>query len=315
VEQRPYQPGDEISIRELFRLSFGQEMPAAFWEWRFLDNPAAPRAPLVSLMWDGATLAGHYAVSPCTIRLDGRDERAALSMTTMTHPDYRGRGIFTELASSVYREMSEQGSELVFGFPNEASHASFIRQLAWNDVYEIPMLAMAVEAMAEEGEHVTTIDRFSDSDLLFAAAALSGYDAYVRRDAAYLNWRYVDHPVSRYTRYAYRGPGGVGYAVCKIHATSSSRECDLVDLVTNGREPTDALIRQTNRFAREQGADRINLWLNRSHPQFALLERGGFVHGAPVTWFGYRGLGRSAALPRLRWFDAWYLTMGDSDVY
>jgi hypothetical protein len=59
----------------------------------------------------------------------------------------------------------------------------------------------------------------------------------------------------------------------------------------------------------------MNTWVNRNHPQFALLERAGFVHGAPVTWFGYRGLGQSSALPNLRCFDAWYLTMGDSDVY
>jgi len=62
IDIRPYNPGDEQAILELFEASFGRTMSGDYWRWRFLDNPVGE--PKIDLAWDGTTLAGHYAVSP-----------------------------------------------------------------------------------------------------------------------------------------------------------------------------------------------------------------------------------------------------------
>ena len=100
MELRPYAPGDEVAILRLFERSFGKPLSEAFWRWRFMDDPHG--GPLIELAWDGHILAGHYAVSPMTVAIEGERCLASLSMTTMTDPDYRGQGLFGQLATRLY---------------------------------------------------------------------------------------------------------------------------------------------------------------------------------------------------------------------
>jgi len=93
MEVKKYQPGDETKIIQLFNLCFNQEMSLEVWNWRFLNNPFTKEI-FVHLMWEGEDLVGHYAVSPVNMLVNGEELKTALSMTTMTHPDYGGEGNF-----------------------------------------------------------------------------------------------------------------------------------------------------------------------------------------------------------------------------
>lgn len=105
MEIRDYKPGDEKQILKLFEYSFGKKLPEEYWHWRFIDNPQ--KQIMIKLMWDKEILAGHYAVSPIEMIVHGEKILTALSMTTMTHPDYIGKGIFTQLAK-LYIEMNQK---------------------------------------------------------------------------------------------------------------------------------------------------------------------------------------------------------------
>src|SRR5579871_1386552 len=101
----PHSDAELDAVLALFRLVYRTEMSRAMYRWRFLDNPFGP--PLVSLLWDRETLAGHYAASPIRGWF-GAPIAAAQSMTTMTHPSLRNRGVFTQLASDLYRRMEHE---------------------------------------------------------------------------------------------------------------------------------------------------------------------------------------------------------------
>ena len=88
---QPYAPGDEDAILDLFAATFGQVLDMASWRWRYQDNPYG--GTLIELMWDGDTLAGQYAVSPINMSIGGQIVPCALSLDTMTHPEYGRRGI------------------------------------------------------------------------------------------------------------------------------------------------------------------------------------------------------------------------------
>ena len=126
MEIRGYQAGDEEKIYELFKMAFKKEIVPDFWKWRFLDNPFH-KEPFIDLMWDGDTLAGHYAVSPIGMKVNGESVLTALSMTTMTNPNYGGQGIFPKLADSIYKKLTDVNVQYVWGFPNMNSHYSFIK--------------------------------------------------------------------------------------------------------------------------------------------------------------------------------------------
>ena len=128
----PWQPGDETAIIDLFASVFGQQMSPEFWRWRYCDHPSG--GPLAVLAWDGDRLAAHYAASHGPLRVNGVPTEAALSMTTMTHSDYRGQGLFERTAETLYATLADMGKAAVWGFPNRMSSVPFRKKLGCVDL-------------------------------------------------------------------------------------------------------------------------------------------------------------------------------------
>jgi len=72
-----------------------------------------------------------YAVIPCFLKFEDEIVLAAQSADTMTHPEYRNKGLFVELAMITYQLCENSGIRLVFGFPNQNSMPGFINKLGW----------------------------------------------------------------------------------------------------------------------------------------------------------------------------------------
>jgi hypothetical protein len=116
-------------IFHLFLASFGRKMSYEDWYWFYIDNPVGE--PYVSLYYEKGKLLGHYAVLPTLMTYGGGSFVAYRSMTTMVHPDGRGKGLFTELAKRVYSMLESDRASLVYGFPNDKSAPGFVRNLGW----------------------------------------------------------------------------------------------------------------------------------------------------------------------------------------
>lgn len=72
-----------------------------------------------------------YAVIPCFIQLGDKIILGAQSADTMTHPGYRYKGLFVELALLTFQLCKEESIDLVFGFPNQNSFRGFIDKLGF----------------------------------------------------------------------------------------------------------------------------------------------------------------------------------------
>lgn len=305
LDLRPFEIGDEEAILSLFGKSFGKPIAPDFWSWRFLDNPCG--SPMIELAWDGTTLAAHYAVSPGALTVDGERHLGALSMTTMTHPAYRGQGLFVKLATSLFDRMVAQGYKAVWGFPNWQSHRGFIRDLAWSDVHEIPTLRLDMAGgrkIEASGSFEPVRERDSRIDSLWQRCRrtrrILGW-----RDAAHLEWRYLRHPTNRYEVLL----GEDGYVVYKRFG----REVDIVDVLIADEDAgvLRGLVREV--VERNPEAVAINTWMVLNSPLHLELEKLGFVATAPTTYLGVRAF---AALDvDVADVRHWYYTMGDSDVY
>ena len=71
-----------------------------------------------------------YGVIPCFLRGGGKRILAAQSTDTMTHPDYRLKGVFMKLAERCFQLCQDHGILLLFGFPNQNSYHGFLK-LGW----------------------------------------------------------------------------------------------------------------------------------------------------------------------------------------
>lgn len=306
---RPYEENDEDAILELFGASFGRPLSREYWRWRFQENPAGP--PQIELAWDGRTLAGHYAVSPTLLEL-GQDRcRVALSMTTMTHPGYRGQDLFGRLASSLYARLADEGFSGVFGFPNSVSHRLFNRRLKWQDVGEISTLSVEVDAARLKDSTSVELRPLSlDDSLPEDLTSLEGGLVRMHRSADFYSWRLrTPERAYRPMRVMVHGaPAGV--VVTKPFDTTS---WDIVDLLIRP-DDASAVISAVVSAARAEGVQRIHTWSSLWHPVRGALESAGFVPGGPVTMVGALWFVAPSAFDP---FDArnWRLPMLASDVY
>ncbi len=149
---RDYAEGDERAIVALFEQVFARPMGASesveHWRWEFARNPTPPST--IELVWDADALVGQYAVSPRRVWFCGAELLAALSLDTMTHPDYGRQGIFSASAEACYARMVERGFAFVYGFPNANSIHGFEKYLRWKTVMPTPVHVKALDV----GEYV-----------------------------------------------------------------------------------------------------------------------------------------------------------------
>lgn len=315
LQHQPYRIGDEDAIRELFRASFGgRELPLADWYWRFRDNPSGPG--LIELSWEAGRLAAHYAVTSMRMRIEGSDRLGALSGTTMTHPEHRGKGLFQLLARQTYDRMSQEGMSLVWGFPNSQSHRGFVRDLQWHDLCEMPTMRCVVSAERRPSAYSNAVVELEDTDERFDRLWIRVRDEHRvigRRDAETLRWRYVRHPSVRYRLIAYSAGSEItGYVVFKRYAD----ELQIVDFLVPKaeRDVGEALVSSVYATAVAGGLSAVSAWMRVDQPLHHALEKCGFVPDAPVTYAGSLSFDRTldTVLSDVR---GWYFTMGDSDVY
>jgi len=302
------------AVGALFEKVYGQRFNAEFYSWRFLENPFGPTMVLVAL--DGDRIVSHYAVCPSKTRTPSAGGlRSAQSMTTMTDPDYGGRGLFPRLAEHLYRTINEeQGTELVFGFPNANSHYAFTQKLGWVDVHPIFFMTKVVDGGVDSDFRLL---RWSDLDpvLNIHEASLIGYQPYTR-SREFIRWRYQRNPEQSYVVVAPPGSSDASVAIIVKEFTDDNggASLDIVDILGD-HDPASlkSAIEAASSFAGSKSLTAVQTWLDLFHPAFAPFERLRFRPVGPITYFGIRLLSPdSAKNPDPR---EWRVTMGDSDVF
>ena len=102
-----------------------------FQHW-YCDNPNGNVVSFNALY--GNIIVAHYALIPVKMEIEGRITSGLLSMATVTHPEHRGKGLFTKLAKMTYEYSAQKGFEFVIGVANANSFPGFIKHLNFQDI-------------------------------------------------------------------------------------------------------------------------------------------------------------------------------------
>lgn len=314
LDIRPWQPGDETAIQELFQTVFGRTLAPDFWNWRFKQHPAG--GPLIMLAWVGDRLASHYAAAQCPLFIDGRAMRGALSMTSMTHPEFRSMGLFEKTGLALYSQLSEQGYAATWGFPNTNINVHRQKKLGWLPVSDVSRLSLSLPrdgilGFSQDLGGVIETDKIDARFGRHTARMLRQDTVQLGRDTETLAWRVDQNPVNQYIRLVL--PDGdeiAGYAILKRWQAD---EIDIVDMSADDEEALQLVLRAAIAKATYLGASKVNTWcLNRDERRLP-LERIGLNATGPVTYMGVRALD-----PSLKNIDdprRWRISMLDSDLY
>jgi GNAT superfamily N-acetyltransferase len=334
---------DLLAFKSCFENNGGSRELDAL-RWQYIDNPTGQL--LVDLATSGGQVAAIYAVQPTFARVDGQRCLAAQSVDTLVDSGFRGRGLFTELASTVYQRVQGQGGAFVYGFPNANSVHGFFDKLGWSSLDPVPFLVRPLRTrfLASKLPTGRLLTRFPDLRLPIRSPRLRrgqtlrsvtdlgpGYDALwqafsadiqvsVDRSAAYMSWR-LAKPGEAYIRLGvFEREQLTAFCAYKVVEKHGGRIGYVLELL---HEPGDdatgiALLRAALRAMASDGADAVLGWSFRHSPNYEAYAEAGFLplpeRLRPIELhFGVRPLNESLG-PMLRDRSHWYISYCDSDT-
>lgn len=103
-----------------------------FW---YIKNP---EGTVISYnAFDGDKMVAHQSFVPEQMLVDGRVVKCLRSMAVVTHPDYRGKGLFSKLTNCAVEEAERQGYEFIYAITNENSYPVFIKHCGFSSITQL----------------------------------------------------------------------------------------------------------------------------------------------------------------------------------
>ncbi len=338
-----FQAGDRRQVEALYRRVFGNDSADANrlrWEWQYRRNPnSPPEGPLIWVAREGHTVIGQYAAMPVRAVVRGREIDAAWGMDVMVAPERQRQGLGEILFRTWDRSV---GASLGLGL--SAASARLFEKLRWPNVGPVPCLVkplsrralrrptwpvglnrfvsaltlpwvrLIARARPLQGE-VRTIRQFDERFTRLWERLSGSFDFAVRRDAAYLNWKYGQPPHVRYSIAAlWREGEPAGYAVYRHTQEPRGRVTLLVDFLA---DPSDragvlTLLRWIDREARFADSDKIRTFA--LHAAFRrLLRKSGYYPVRSTMEFVMKVNAVDVPAEFYENTSRWHVTLGDSD--
>jgi GNAT superfamily N-acetyltransferase len=338
-----YKPDDRRAVEALYRRVFGNDAAEASrhrWDWQYRRNPNNPgHEPEIWIAREGPALVGQYATMPVKLSLKGAEIRGSWGMDVMVAPERQRQGLGEVLFRTWDRHV---GASLGLGL-SDSSYRLF-QKLNWPDVGPVPCLVKPLTRRAFRRPNwpvpinrlvsaltlpvvlmvartrplraeVRLIQRFDDSVTALWDELAPKFDLAVRRDAAYLNWKYASAPHVRYSIAVLRRDNrNIGYAVYRHLHEPRGRVTLIVDFLA---DPDDegalrTLLHWIDREARQADSDKIRVFA--MHAGFRrVLRRSGYFQVKSTMEFVVKINGIDVDPSFYENTDTWHITLGDSD--
>ena len=294
-----YEPSHRGDYLGLLREAWGsRSMSGDEFDWWFDRNPVGS---LMSVARADGRVVGVAAHSLYRMALEGEERLVSFSVHATTHASARGQGIFVALEQKHEQEAAERGVACVLAFASPPTAPLFLGPLGWTEVARLRVWARPLRALLrrrkQEGLSAPPgLQRFD-----FAGDAAAGWTNHVVRDAAYLNWRYLDSPRGYRALVSAGGYAVVGH---KLHKGVSTAV--LADLVAPSGELRGLLRRAV---AAARGCEAV-IALPAPEQRRAFLAAGFVPSPMTLHFMGKPLAGRLNPDP-----GAWRCTLGDTDFF
>lgn len=353
-QARPYRSGDDVRLAQLWTDVFGRPMSVEHWRWKLKGRPWAVENVWVAGLPDGR-IVGQYAGIPVQLQLGGALGAlvdAFVIVDSMTHPDFRHRGVRAALITAAHEAWASAGASFALGLPNESSKTSLVEwtlafQLPWSRLVlrldeivsrpgrlprrlkpaaaSIARLADRARRPAWQRESGTTVEvetvdpvtfAWPDLDELWRALA-PAYTNVLVRDSAWWRWRFIDRPDSPYHVLVARDGGRPrGAAVYRFDESEGGRRGVICDLFTSpgDRDTANALLGAALADLWDRGAGTVLTLAPPSGPVDLVLRGLGFRRRPIAFPFMYAPLNARAGRLFSRDARSWHLSGADFDV-
>jgi GNAT superfamily N-acetyltransferase len=136
-------------LAKLYTAVYGKEQPQNYFRLKY-DTAYTGAEFIGFIAYHREAPIAFYGVIPCFIVNNGSKLLTAQSADTMTHPDYRNKGLFVELANLTFQLCKAVGIGFVFGFPNQNSLPGFINKLGWQMTQRMACFVIPIKTLPLE---------------------------------------------------------------------------------------------------------------------------------------------------------------------
>jgi GNAT superfamily N-acetyltransferase len=331
---RPYRDDDASEVLDLLVGSLGGgpagERPPEYFQWKHLDNPFG-RSYMIVAEFAGRII-GFRALMRWQFGIGDRTVEAVRPVDTVTHPDHRGRGVFSRLTRAALESL--QGEiDLVFNTPNQNSLPGYLK-LGWEVVGQVPVsvrvcrpASFVLGKLRRSGSasppERPAISAPRASEVLEGDTEVAGLlervervpGAYATpRTVPFLRWRFGDAPLLGYHAVVERdGDGLRGLAFFRLRAEGSLWGLSVADvLVRDG----DVSVARSLLAAARRSANVAYV-----AAAFPPGSSAAAAHRGPTTMRAPRGMTfavnpvRPDLRPDPRVLSSWALSTGDVEVF
>ncbi len=338
-----FRPDDRRGVETLYRRTHGADAADASrlrWDWQHRRNPYNPTGqPGIWVAREGPTIVGHYPTLPVRVSLKGLEVEGAWGTDALVAPERDRQGLGEALVRAWDRN---SGAVLALGASSESRDV--LSRLRWPQSHVVPCLVKPLTRRAVRLPHLPTpvnrlvsavtypfvqvaarsrplraecepIRRFDSSFTALWERLAPKFDLAVRRDAPYLNWRYIEPPHVRYSVVAIKRQGEVhGYAVYRHRHEPLGRVTLLVDFLVDPDDESGlkTLLRWVDRAARAEDADKVRCYVMDGRYR-RVLRRNGYFNVKSTLEVSVKV--NAVQVPKGFYDETerWHITYGDSD--
>ena len=286
----PYDTSYRAEVLELMKLVQGHATTPEQFSWWFEKNPTGGLNIYLGI--HAGRVIGICCHSAFAVLYGGEERIISIPLNVLTHPDYRGQGVFSNLEMLNERCALEAGAAFMLGFPNKASMPILLKKLGWRRIEtdrlyfhplrcerlarQAPVLRLIAPAfipfsalfggggdLSELGLVAHRVETFGVwADEIWEANRPTLPICMVRRKE-YLNWRFCEDPEGKYSVWLVRkGDTAVGYYVLGSITKRRIRMGYVANslMLPEYREVSFAIERTFVEHFREEGVDLLLRW-------------------------------------------------------
>jgi len=300
LEFRRVEPGDLAAVRAAVDPARSLEA----WRWAYAENPGGSAGYAA---FDGGAVVAHVGLISRRVWAAGK-ERGFAELTDL----HEARpGHLALCAKALLEERGgPKGDTVVYGWPEGPAAGIATRLLGFETIRTETLLVREVGPGPAASEEVEALER-CDEQLRWLFDRCAGeLGALTIRDAAWMNWRYVDRPDRSYELLGVRDDEGVLRGVAVL--APRSKALALVDWLVPSDEPDvgERLLRAALASARRAGVEALETVLVPESPWFARAQAWGFRVRPARRFLLAKSFVRKLDDLWLR--ESWWTTLGDS---
>lgn len=328
VNIREYKKDDVEGIVSLYNQIYGSLREENQWTWQFMDNPSGN--PIIVVAEKDSKIIGQCTLLPTEKTIQGKEVLAGDSIDTMILKEYRGKGLYEEMAKKTYEIGAERGIKIRTGFPTTEALRGLLGDIGGTFVTDIPLFIniykmdnflvgivklkflaklLAVPSLViskfiykekkikiKENYIIEEINEFGvEFDKLWDKIKVDS-PIMTKRSSEFLNWRIKNHPKIDYKTFgAYLNKELVGYIVLKTEKRKVRKNADLtigniVDMVGINEDVITALYFKAKVYFKSIKTDFVVSWASETMQYRSLLVKLGFYKTKGGLPFVVKGL-------------------------